>query len=81
MEMSYTSLFTYVQISSVSDYVESLKLISFCLFLFQVIENCKSASSEKINNIGLRAVIRYLCLKGLPREAHEDTKAITGGGC
>ncbi len=40
---------------TVIDYAESLKLITFVVFLFLVIENCKSALSEKTDNIGLCA--------------------------
>lgn len=42
-----TSRFLHVQISSLCDYADSLKLITFVVFLLWVIENCKSALPEK----------------------------------
>lgn len=38
----------HVHFNSWSDYAESLKLITFVVVLFQVIENWKSALSEKV---------------------------------
>ncbi len=38
----YSSTYTQVQLSSLGGYAESLTLISFVVFLFLVIENCKS---------------------------------------
>lgn len=71
----------HVQFNSLSDYVESLKLITFVVFIFQIIENCKSVLSEKMDNIDLSGVIRNLGLKGLsPEEVHEDTVATLGEG-
>lgn len=52
-----------------SDYAESLKLMTFVVFLFQEIENCISAMSEKICSLGL---------KGLRPE--EDMVLILGEG-
>ena len=65
-----------VQFNSLSDYAESLKLITFVALLFRVIEHCKSAGSEKMDKIGLHAIIRYLGLKGLPqKDVHRDMEA------
>ncbi len=53
----------HVQFNFLSDYAESLKLISV-IFLLQVIENGKLALSEEMNNTGLRTV-------SVSREHHE----------
>lgn len=46
------------------------------VFLFWVIENRKSALSQKMDNIGLCVVIRYFSLKGLSfKEVYEDMVA------
>ncbi len=60
----------HMQFNSSSAYAESLKLITFMVFLFQIIESCKSALSEKMDSIGLRAVIRYTGFKGLSPVLH-----------
>ncbi len=74
-------LYMHVQFSTLSDYADSLRLITFVVFLFRAIENCKSTLSEKMDNISLRAVIRYLGLKGLsPKEVHEDMVETLGEG-
>lgn len=44
---SCASCFLHVQINSLCDYADSLKLITFVVFLLWVIENCKSALPEK----------------------------------
>lgn len=45
-----------------------------------IIENCKSALSKKMDNIGLHAVIYYHYREGLSSEEdHEDTVATLGG--
>lgn len=47
-----------------------MKLITFVVFQFWVLENCKSALSEK------NPVIHYFCLKGLPlKKMHKDIVA------
>ncbi len=48
--MSYTA-FIKSRCSSafLNDRAESLKLITFVVFLFQIIENCKLALSEKMD--------------------------------
>lgn len=43
----YSSHLMHVQLNSLSDCAESLYFITFVVFLFQVIENCTSALSEK----------------------------------
>lgn len=64
----------HVQFNSLSGYAESLKLITSAVFLFRVIENCKSALSEKMENIGLHEVILNLkCLSH--KEVHEGMVA------
>ncbi len=63
-----------------SDYAKSPKLVAFVGFLYWVIQNCKSALSEKMDNIGLRANICYLCLKVSLKEVHEDVKATQRAG-
>ena len=69
----------HVQFNSLSDYADSLKMITFLVFLFQIIENCKSALSKKMDNINLCAIIRYLGLKGLSsKEVHKDVVATLG---
>ncbi len=60
----------HMHFKSLSDYAESLKLITFMVFLFPVFENYKSALSEKMDSIGLRAVIRYTGFKGLSPVLH-----------
>lgn len=68
-------------INSLIDYTKSLKLITFVGSLFRVIENCKSAVSEKSDNISLSTVIHCLDLKGLPaKEVHKDMLATLGQG-
>lgn len=47
MAWGRTSRFLHVQINSLCDYADSLKLITFVVFLLWVIENCKSALPEK----------------------------------
>ncbi|XP_062917308.1 uncharacterized protein LOC134353216 [Mobula hypostoma] len=59
-----------------------VKLFSIITFsCYSIIEKCKQALSEKMDNSGLRAVICYLGLKGLsPKEVHEDMGGNTRGG-
>lgn len=45
-----------MQFNSLRDYAASLKLITFEVFLFQMVGNCNSAMSENIHNIGPHAV-------------------------
>lgn len=69
--MSYTSLVTCTCNSTLSP--QKVEVNNFCgVSVADSKKNCKSALSEKLDNIGLRAVIRYLHLKGLPEEVLED---------
>lgn len=54
-----------VKLNYLSDYAESVKFITFVVFLFQIIENCKAALYEKMDNFSPHAVIQYLGIKGL----------------
>ncbi len=47
-----------LQFTSLSDYAECLKRVTFVVFLFQVTENCKPALSGKTDSTGLRAAIQ-----------------------
>ena len=79
--MTYTAQVTCTCSSTLCDYAESLKLVILVVFLFQVIENCKSALSEKMDEPGLRAVICHLTLKSLsPMEVHKDMVVTLGEG-
>ncbi len=60
-----------MQFNAWNDYAESLRLLSFVVFLFQFIKNCKSALPEKMDNIS-RADVFYLRLKGSPQEVQVD---------
>ncbi len=56
-----------------SDYAKKkFKLITFVVFLFRVIKNYKSALSEKMDNVGLCAVICYLSLQASTKAVQED---------
>ncbi len=46
----------HMPLNSASECAESLNLITFVVFLFPVIENCKPAQSERKDNIDLCAV-------------------------
>ncbi len=72
----YSCPYMHPQLGSLNDYAESLKLITF--LIFQVTENCKSLS-EKMENIGLHAVIHHLNLTGSPGGAIMDMQAIQRG--
>ncbi len=55
-EMSYALVSWYC----FSDYVESLKLIPYFVFLFLVTENCESAVAERMVNIVLCVMISVM---------------------
>lgn len=52
----------HLQFSSVSDYAESLRLMTSVVFLFRLIRHLKSALSETMDNISLCPVISLLHL-------------------
>ncbi len=52
-----SSRYMHARFNCLSDYAESLKLMTFVVFLFWVIEQRKSALPEEMDNIGLCAVI------------------------
>lgn len=68
-----------MQINSFCIHAESRNLITFVVFLFQFIENCNLAPTEKMENIVLRAVIHYLRLKGFSQGAPQGRTGPTGG--
>lgn len=60
---SYCSM--HMQFNLLSDYAESLKFITFVVFLLWVTENSKSALCGKMDNISLHAFICSLKFQGL----------------
>lgn len=71
--------YMHMQFNSLGN-AERLKLITFVVFLFRVMENCKSALSEKRDNIGLCAVICYLGPKDT-QGGHRGHCGSNRGGC
>ncbi len=55
----YRSYYTHMQFNSLHDWAESLKLKTFVVFLFQVIEK---ALPEKMDTIDICAVISLCCI-------------------
>ncbi len=51
-------------LNSLSDSAESLKLLTFVIFLSQVIKICRSVLFEKKDNISLHAVVCCILLEG-----------------
>ncbi len=54
----FSSHYMHMQFNTLSDFAESLKLITYVVFLFRVTENCKSLLSKKMNNICLSTDIQ-----------------------
>lgn len=62
-----------------SDYAESLRFITFVVFLFRIIEICMSALPEKMDHISLCVVVLSFGLKDLsPMEIHENMVVMEG---
>ncbi len=53
------------------DYAGGSQFKTSAVLLLWVVENHKSAMSEKVDNIGLHEVLCYLHLKGSCKELHE----------
>lgn len=72
----YNSPSLHMQSKSLRGYEESYTLVIVVVFVFRAIKNCTSALFEEMDDVGIRAVIRNLILKGLsPEEVHEDVVA------
>ncbi len=69
----YTTYFIHLLFSSLNDYAEHLKLITFAIFLFWVTENYVSVVWET-DNVSPLAVIHLLCVKSSLKEVQENTK-------
>lgn len=61
----------HVQFNSLSYYAESFESITFVIFLFQVIKNCKSALSEK-NGLLVILFTSFSTFRWLPVPKDED---------